>query len=80
MMQLLTRLWSNNIHANKLYHSLPKFLFNNTKYKNSEDLEQGYIELQKKLGQQEDTAEEAEEARREEAGARRRRGGGRGCR
>lgn len=31
------------------------------KYKNAEELEQGYIELQKKLGQQEDTAEEAEE-------------------
>ena len=31
------------------------------KYKNAEELEQGYIELQKKLGQQEDTAEEAKE-------------------
>jgi len=31
------------------------------KYKSAEELEQGYIELQKKLGQQEDTAEEAEE-------------------
>ena len=31
------------------------------KYKNAEELEQGYIELQKKLGQQEDTPEEAEE-------------------
>ena len=31
------------------------------KYKNAEELEQGYIELQKKLGQQEDTAEEAED-------------------
>ena len=31
------------------------------KYKNAEELEQGYIELQKKLGQQEDIAEEAEE-------------------
>ena len=31
------------------------------KYKNAEELEQGYIELQNKLGQQEDTAEEAEE-------------------
>ena len=30
------------------------------KYKNAEELEQGYIELQKKLGQQEDTAEEKE--------------------
>ena len=36
------------------------------KYKNSEELEQGYLELQKKLGQQEDTAEEAEEAPEEE--------------
>ena len=31
------------------------------KYKNAEELEQGYIELQKKLGQQEDTTEEADE-------------------
>ena len=31
------------------------------KYKNAEELEQGYIELQKKLGQQEDTTEETEE-------------------
>jgi hypothetical protein len=30
------------------------------KYKSAEELEQGYIEFQKKLGQQEDTAEEAE--------------------
>ena len=36
------------------------------KYKNAEELEQGYIELQKKLGQQEDTAEEAEEEQVEE--------------
>ena len=36
------------------------------KYKNAEELEQGYIELQKKLGQQEDTPEEAEEEQVEE--------------
>ena len=37
------------------------------KYKNAEELEQGYIELQKKLGQQENTAEEeAEEEEYEE--------------
>ena len=36
------------------------------KYKNAEELEQGYIELQKKLGQQENTAEEAEEEQVEE--------------
>ena len=35
------------------------------KYKNAEELEQGYIELQKKLGQQEDTAEEAEDVAEE---------------
>ena len=35
------------------------------KYKNAEELEQGYIELQKKLGQQEDTAEEAEDTAEE---------------
>ena len=43
--KLLTKLWSNNIHANKLYHSLPKFLFNNTKYKNSILLEKNIINL-----------------------------------
>jgi len=36
------------------------------KYKNAEELEQGYIELQKKLGQQEDTAEEEEVAEEEQ--------------
>ena len=36
------------------------------KYKNAEELEQGYIELQKKLGQQEDTAEEEAEEEYEE--------------
>ena len=36
------------------------------KYKNAEELEQGYIELQKKLGQQEATPEEAEEEQVEE--------------
>ena len=36
------------------------------KYKNAQELEQGYIELQKKLGQQEDTPEEAEEEQVEE--------------
>ena len=39
------------------------------KYKNAEELEQGYIELQKKLGQQEDTAEEAEDTAEEEDSA-----------
>ena len=36
------------------------------KYKNAQELEQGYIELQKKLGQQEDTAEEEAEGVTEE--------------
>ena len=35
------------------------------KYKNAEELAQGYIELQKKLGQQEDTAEKAEDVAEE---------------
>ena len=38
------------------------------KYKSQEELEQGYLELQKKLGQQEDTAEPAEETTEETEG------------
>ena len=38
------------------------------KYKSQEELEQGYLELQKKLGQQEETAEPAEETTEETEG------------
>ena len=38
------------------------------KYKSPQELEQGYLELQKKLGQQEDTAEPAEETAEETEG------------